>query len=491
MLYDHTESGSVLQFGGTMKNKKRSLKRRRIGVIAVILLLIATVTGCLRMKFHWNVSFETEQFAESARALDNPNRGFYNIYGFYIDDHQSDYEQQVRKLFQKDQKTELALLEINLVEYRTGVISEQGLQNIDALFEACKPMGKRLIVRFLYDCDGNNMEKEPEELSIILGHMQQVGEILQKHSEQIFTLQGLFIGNWGEMHGTRYADKNSLYRLAEQLAAVTDEKTYLSVRTPVQWRKIMEIAKKSGNTQLEGRLGLFNDGMMGNESDYGTYLGESMENPEASWGRKEELAFQETLCETVPNGGEVIVDNAYNDFEHALESLNKMHVTYLNEAYDREVLDKWADAVVQSEDAYDGMDGYTYISRHMGYRLYLSRVAMEHDFWEDTAEIKIGIQNAGFAPMYEKCHAILTLCGVDTEEKHTFSLPNHIPDLTGGNQSNERQTLRKKIPLKELTGKTYRVYFRLEGAQSGEDILLANQQKKEKDGYYLGTIQLE
>ena len=40
-----------------------------------------------------------------------------------------------------------------------------------------------------------------------------------------------------------------------------------------------------------------------------------------AWNRMEELAFQEKLCSRVPNGGEVIIDNEYNDLECAIADL--------------------------------------------------------------------------------------------------------------------------------------------------------------------------
>ena len=53
--------------------------------------------------------------------------------------------------------------------------------------------------------------------------------------------EGLFIGNWGEMNGTKYENDEDLVRLTKQLYSVTDSSTYLAVRTPDQWRRIMGI----------------------------------------------------------------------------------------------------------------------------------------------------------------------------------------------------------------------------------------------------------
>ena len=279
-------------------------------IVAVILSVLATAaTAFIYNRFHWGIETETVRFTESPKELDNPNQGFYYIYGFWIRDEETDYVQQVEEKFQKDTETALAMVQINLQEYRNGAISEQGLANIEALFEALEGVDKQLIVRFLYDWDGENEQYEPKSLDIILGHMSQLEDILKRHSSKIFVLQGLFIGNWGEMNGTRYSDMESMQTLAKRLASVTDDSTYLAVRMPAQWRQIIGSELLTEETfaydPLAGRLGLFNDGMLGNEGDYGTYGTQSAGDAGvfSCWTRGEELEFQEELCRRVPNGG--------------------------------------------------------------------------------------------------------------------------------------------------------------------------------------------
>lgn len=475
-------------------------------VVAVLVF-----AGWLRYYFHWNVSVVPEKFEESSRSLENPNRGFYYIYGFYIKDEQTDYVQQVQEKFEKDTETKLSMIQINLQEYRDRPITEEGLANIRALFEALKKIDKHWIVRFLYDWHGENEEKEPEKIDIILTHMEQVGDILREYHNQIFTLQGLFIGNWGEMNGTRYTDRESMRLLAEQLAEVTDDTMYLSVRMPAQWRKITGTEDVFGGGAFTGRLGLFNDGMMGNESDYGTYGSESKENTFAPWSREEELDFQEKLCAHVPNGGEIIVDNPYNDFENAVRDLRTMHVTYLNEDYDKNVLDKWARTKIQTEDSFDGMNGLEYIGRHLGYRLLIQNVAMAHNFKEDTVRVEIGLQNKGFAPAYKECRAMLAVRRVDADsdeksvwqkirmrlnrndspEVNVIELSGDIRELAGGNDADDVLTFSAELPFRGASGAVYEVYFYLEDAISQTHIELANEQREEALGYLIGTIYLD
>ena len=75
-----------------------------------------------------------------------------------------------------------------------------------------------------------------------MGHIKQAESVLREYADRIFTLQGLFVGNWGEMNGTQYVDDDSLQRLASTLAEVSNPDTYLSVRMPMHWRKITQIS---------------------------------------------------------------------------------------------------------------------------------------------------------------------------------------------------------------------------------------------------------
>ena len=234
-----------------------------------------------------------------------------------ITDEKVNYWQLVQEMYQGDDNTSLTLVEINLQYYRYGEVSETGMANIEALFQALGDLDKQLIVRFMYDWDGENEKYEPETIDIILRHMEQLEIVLRESSEQIFIIQGLFTGNWGEMNTTKYFGDGDLFRLTEKLDSVTEPAIYLAVRTPEQWRRITGLQDGTEESMqdhlLAGRISLYNDGMLGNESDYGTYRAYEVQGKVVT-ERAEELAFQEELCRFVPNGGEVIDNNPYNDF---------------------------------------------------------------------------------------------------------------------------------------------------------------------------------
>lgn len=460
-------------------------------ILFVVVLLLVSDEILLNFRGDMNVNKYT--FTESARELQNPRRGFYNLHRFMITDKETDYRELIEEEYKTDTETSLSLIEINLQMYRDSSISEAGMKNIDLLFQALSGIDKQLIIRFVYDWDGENEKYEPDTIDIILDHMEQLADVLDDYKEDIFIIQGLFIGNWGEMNGTKYFSDTDLGLLARQIADVADQSIYLSVRTPAYWRKITGIEKASpknidGN-RLAGRLSLYNDGILGNESDYGTYRVQEYDGKKRS-ERKAELDFQDKLCSLVPNGGEVINDNEYNDFDNAVKDLATMHITYLNEGHDEAVLDKWRDAVVIEKGVFQGVDGYTYIKQHLGYRLLIEESDFGFNYFTNSIKAVVTMKNVGFAPLYSEPEISLILYDCEEGEILSYEMEGDLLKLTGGNRANRKLKLKGEIPLRELSDTKYDVYFSIVDSSTGQFISLANEQDAEEHGYCIGSIEL-
>ncbi len=50
---------------------------------------------------------------------------------------------------------------------------------------------------------------------------------------------------------------------------------------------------------------------------------------------------------------------------------------------------------MNTDDCYDGMDGWSYVERHLGYRLWIAGAALSHSFWADTVEVNAALKTAG------------------------------------------------------------------------------------------------
>lgn len=142
----------------------------QIKMFVIVMCSLAAVTALaagIILVFHhglgMRIKTQATRFDESARELDNPNRGFYFIYDFWITDSETDYESVVADRYQKDSETNLTLIQICLQDYQEGEISEAGMKNIRALFQALEVIDKQLIVRFVYDREGEKFAVRTSE----------------------------------------------------------------------------------------------------------------------------------------------------------------------------------------------------------------------------------------------------------------------------------------------------------------------------------------
>lgn len=470
------------------------IRTRRLGLwCACLLLAVLAAAGGAGAAGTEDYQLKTESrtFTESSKQLFNPNRGFFHLHGFVIGDEETDYRENLAQRFCRDQETSLTGIQINLREYRDGPISEMGMANLERLFQELARLDKQLILRVLYDWDGKNEVTEPDKREVIAGHMQQLGPLLRAHSDRIFVVQGLFVGDCGEMHGSKFLSEKDLRYLAGQLAKATDESTYLAVRTPAHWRRINQLsgAEQLEDGSLSGRMGLFNDGMLGSGNDCGTYGTGTLakDGPYVNWRRADELAFQDVLCRVAPNGGEVILDNVFNDFENAAADMAAMHVTYLSRDYDGKVLKKWADTKVTEKGCFQGMDALTYMERHLGYRLVIREAKLKSDQKARALSVAVTVQNVGFAPIYKQAEARLVLYEAQSGRLLSYPFPQDVRELAGGMDSNERLTLQCAIPIEELPQGSWEAYLDVTDSATGQRICFGNKQEPERYGYRIGT----
>lgn len=469
----------------------RTRQLRLVCACALLAVLTAAGGAGAAGAEEYRMKTASETFTESSKELFNPNRGFFHLHGFAIEDEETDYQENLAYRFCRDKETALTGIQINLREYRDGPISEKGMANLERLFAELARLDKQLVIRVLYDWDGKNEVTEPETREVIAGHMQQLGPLLRAYSDHIFVVQGLFVGDCGEMHGSKFLSEKDLRYLAGQLAKATDESTYLAVRTPAHWRRINQLsgAEELEDGSLSARMGLFNDGMLGSGNDCGTYGTGTLkkDGPYVNWRRADELAFQDALCRTAPNGGEVILDNPFNDFENAAADMAAMHVTYISRDYDGKVLKKWADTKVTEKGCFNGMDALTYMERHLGYRLVIRDAKLKRDQKENALSVEVTIQNVGFAPIYKQAEARLVLWEAESGRLLSYPFPQDVRDLAGGTDSDKRLTLQCAVPLEELPRGSWTAYLDVADSATGQRIYFGNTQEPERYGYRIGT----
>lgn len=360
----------------------------------------------LQEKTRWN--FQKADLLESARELNNPVRGWYEIHTFLVEE-----EPDLRALSWCEATEDcLALVIINIGAYRESVLDETALNHIHTILNFYRENHYDIILRITYDHEGNAVEREPFFYSQVLEHLHQVCELLQEYEDIIFVYQGMLIGNWGEMHTSRFLSPAKMKEMWAILKEALGPRSFLAVRRPAFWRLLHP--EGCGKKQLPyDRTGLFDDAIFGSVSHLGTFGTEPKEVAgwEGLWTRQEELGFEERLCSKVPNGGEVLCGEFYpqtGKLMDTVELLRRMHITYLNKAYDEQILNIWKKWKWEETGIWQNVSGYDYIGRHMGYRFCIRNVSVTlKDKEKPTLLVAIDVENVGFANFYQE--AVVTL----------------------------------------------------------------------------------
>lgn len=406
---------------------------------------------------------------EDTGALPNPAAGWYHIYAFPLEVPAEKLEQQ----WQLEPGEQLALLLLDLGAFRQRELDEETLDNLKRGLDYFCRSGKELILRGVYDRVGRGAQSEPAQFDRVVQHLTQLVHALQPYQSHIFVYQGMLLGSWGEMHSSRFLTKprmKTLLAILEQL-----DGPFLAVRRPVFYRMLRK-------ESAERKLGLFDDAILASETDMGTFGWERREvmGWEAPWLPEEELAFEEALCSHVPQGGEALLpQNGGIPLQQAAAMLQKMNITYLNSQYDPALLSLWREQQ-WTGGLWDGISGFDYIGRHLGYRFCLRETALRRE--KGRLDVSVTVENVGFAPIYQSCELLLiqvTLAG----EEFRISMSGSLLGLKRGARVLTAKGIRQEKSL---------LYVHLCRVSDGREIIFATrspQQQPNTRGLFLGTLE--
>lgn len=415
--------------------------------------MIAILSNCVTLS---NVKAEEaiSYFQESLEELDNPERGFYEPVGYEM----------------KASGNEILNLKYNLVHLRVGIsafskaangsedlpFTQDMLDALDGTLKNVKKNGGSVIIRFAYDDFDGTKNLEPS-MDMMLMHINQLESVFEQNKDVIAYVElGLF-GPWGEMHSSEMCTTDNVSVALDAMLKAVPEDITIGVRTPAYYAAWAKVERKNLHNDITQkgtdayRVGLYNDGYLGSESDLGTFS-----------NRETETTWLSNQARHTFYGGEVVANRAegepLNTVAYMSEEAFKTHTTYLNLYWNDSVIDSWKEEIYQGEGVrYQGQTGYTYVVNHLGYRYVLRQCQTDSQGRQgESFQLDMKVENVGFANIINAKKASVILEG----DNKTYEIITDI-DVRNWN-SKELTEIKKSIVLPDdiATGE-YKVYFRI------------------------------
>ncbi len=436
--------------------KETSKKHRALRWILALILVLSIVTfaGIIFLYTKdYNVRFLSAGYGESIERLNNPYEGWVHTYDYTLAD---DFEFQEEE---PDSNTRLCLLSIDLGEYADAEISDVALSSLRVIFDYWAATDQQMILRFYY-------VEEPQSLDTVYLHMEQVSSVINDYADFVYIVQGLFVGENGEMRGSNYLTSENITALARYLDSLLDDSIYLAVENSTQYltatnQTILPSTDIAFSSVFASRVGLYSNRI----------------STDLSQAEKEAVA---TLIQIAPSGGALVVNENLTQ-EDVLSMLTDRGITYLE---DGEGVESLKNLSYEGNDAYFGITVYDYLSNHLGYYYVLTSVSTDLNIWEsEEATIYLTISNKGFAKSYHRFECSLLLKNQETGEE--ISVPIDSDTRTWDALSDA--TISGSFNVKDAGKGEYTVYFMMTD-QAGETIALGNDLTSSTNGYHIGEL---
>lgn len=398
---------------------------------------------------------------ESTKKVPNPSCGWYRIFPFTIP---AEINEEYLKSCMSPSET-LCMVELCIENYPDRELDQEALDNVRHILEFFSSYDKELILRPTYDLAGDILRKEPQKVEIICRHLEQLGSLFREFGDHILMVQGMLLGNWGEMHGSRYVTRKNVQKLYTCLRSAVGENMWIAVRRPkfVRWITLDPFCKD--------KICLFNDAILSSETDMGTYSSSEWPGPGTwfdTWTRDKEIDFQRSFCLNRPNGGEVAMAGMpfAAKTEHVpmiLQTMQDMHISYMNSQYDARVFEQWKNMAMPGLSLWSCYDE---VSRRLGYRYVVKGVSVKGG--DRPEELVISIENTGFSNFLSEGEL-----RIQAERNDGKKISSKVDTDVRAWYAGKVTVLREKIP-EEVKDGTWRICLCLKRSRDGRNIRFAN-----------------
>lgn len=310
-------------------------------------------------------------------------------------------------------------------------LTEDALNVLQTTFNNIRTNKGFVIVRICYDPWYNGRSNVTPAHEWVLKHVKQLAPVLSKNTDVIVALEMGMHGAYGEMHSDTSITYDRVAEAVNLMLRNTPPELKILTRTGnysakvlgfdnwgvdfhIDGEKFAEIAKAKGDTMY--RVGMFNDGYLGTQYDYGTWGADC----KTSICREEGVAWLEKYGINTPYGGEALTTAGGYQVINTPEYLSyegfRTHTSYLNIQWNNNLIGGWKASQFSGKDyEYDGskvdsLTGFKYINDHLGYRFVLREAWLSDTVGADgILRAKLRIQNVGFGNLTWKAPARLAV----------------------------------------------------------------------------------
>lgn len=357
----------------------------------------------------------TFKFKEYVGTISNPGIGYTSTDWYYTS---------LGGTKVHDKQGAVVLFFIDLGPFSGGInetgidydLDEQFFTALRGTFENCRNNGSTIAMRFRYDSNGKD-NPEPNTFEQVLKHILQIKEsgILEDYKDILMFVESGFVGKWGEQHGGKYTSLDYKARVLGAMLDCVPSPVPVTVRTPDIFSKFVGISRneladyKAEEGSDEARVGLYDDGYMGSNSDLGTYANRELET---------EWLGNQTLTSYFGGefSGNIEFAKQYDTYlpENCIPEMYKTHLSYINgnifQLYKDYKFSKKYDLAGYINSAYYGQTVFQFIRDHLGYRFVLNKSEFPKSVkGGKNLNFSFTVTNNGFAnPVKEqKCEIIL------------------------------------------------------------------------------------
>ena len=365
-------------------------------------------------------------------------------------------------------------------------ISADALAAVSNTLVNARANGAIMIIRFGYT-SGAEEGAEPTDFNMLVTHVRQLAPILGAFPDVVHAVECGMTGPWGEMHSNNYREPHHIRAIGDAWLASLSKDTALLVRYP-KW--ILDYADKDVGEFMrevedgtyykvqpaQRRIGIFNDGYLGTDADYGTW------RHGAKWMTREQGVRYLEARRNMPYGGELahikedeaeavplfdlsrhnIVQEFYRTHLSYLRNINgKHHVLAARIGRLRLTHDYDFRGMPDLSEWY-GADLRRFMLTHMGYRFVVRGVKFG---WR---AVDVDIENTGFGHLLCRCRAELSVGAA------TYPVPLDLRKLAPC----ARKTYSLALPAGAPSGAQVLLRLRLD-TPAAQPILFANDSMRE------------